>query len=87
MGGKHKTPMLTSWKKERGRVSLLNKKGRKKQPDGDDELGQLEKSFQTKRGYWKHGGSSAFSDTDQALSEDILPCLRISALLTSTLTE
>ena len=22
----------------------------------DDELGQLEKSYRTKRGYWKHGG-------------------------------
>ena len=60
MSGKHKTPMIdelekgpfpsfvTEIKKARNSSSM---------PDmADDELGQLEKSFQTKRGYWKHGG-------------------------------
>ena len=60
MSDKHKTPMIdelekgpfpsfvTEIKKARNSSSM---------PDmADDELGQLEKSFQTKRGYWKHGG-------------------------------
>lgn len=32
------------------------KKAAKKSPMANDELGQLEYSFQTKKGYWKHGG-------------------------------
>jgi len=60
MSGKYKTPMLdelekgpwpsfvTEIKKARNSSSM---------PDmADDELGQVEKSYNTKRGYWKHGG-------------------------------
>ena len=60
MSDKHKTPMIdelekgpfpsfiTEIKKARNSSSM---------PDmADDELGQLEKSYSSKRGYWKHGG-------------------------------
>jgi sulfite reductase alpha subunit len=60
MSGKHKTPMLdelekgpfpsfvTEIKKARNTSSMPQM--------ADDELGQVEKSYNTKRGYWKHGG-------------------------------
>jgi len=60
MSGKYKTPMLdelekgpwpsfvTEIKKARNSSSMPEM--------ADDELGQVEKSYKTKRGYWKHGG-------------------------------
>jgi sulfite reductase alpha subunit len=60
MSGKYKTPMLdelekgpwpsfvTEIKKARNSSSMPEM--------ADDELGQVEKSYNTKRGYWKHGG-------------------------------
>jgi sulfite reductase alpha subunit len=60
MSGKYETPMLdelekgpwpsfvTEIKKARNSSSMPEM--------ADDELGQVEKSYKTKRGYWKHGG-------------------------------
>jgi sulfite reductase alpha subunit len=57
MSGKYKTPMLDELEKGPWPSFITEiKKATKIGPMADDELGQLEKSFQTKRGYWKHGG-------------------------------
>ena len=57
MSGKYKTPMLDELEKGPWPSFITEiKKATKVGPMADDELGQLEKSFQTKRGYWKHGG-------------------------------
>jgi len=57
MSGKHKTPMLDELEKGPWPSFITEiKKATKIGPMADDELGQLEKSFRTKRGYWKHGG-------------------------------
>ena len=57
MSGKHKTPMLDELEKGPWPSFITEiKKATKIGPMADDELGQLEKSFKTKRGYWKHGG-------------------------------
>jgi sulfite reductase alpha subunit len=58
--GKHKTPMLDELEKGTWPSFITEiKKARNtsSMPEmAEDELGQLEKSFVTKRGYWKHGG-------------------------------
>lgn len=58
--GKYKTPMLDELEKGPWPSFITEiKKARNtsSMPEmADDELGQLEKSFKTKRGYWKHGG-------------------------------
>ncbi len=55
--GKYETPMLDELEKGPWPSFVTElKKATKVSPMADDELGQLEKSFQTKRGYWKHGG-------------------------------
>ena len=55
--GKYKTPMLDELEKGPWPSFITEiKKAAKTSEMADDELGQLEKSFQTKRGYWKHGG-------------------------------
>ena len=57
MSGKYKTPMLDELEKGPWPSFVTEiKKAAKKSPMADDELGQLEKSYVTKRGYWKHGG-------------------------------
>jgi sulfite reductase alpha subunit len=57
MSGKYKTPMLDELEKGPWPSFITEiKKATKVGPMAEDELGQLEKSFQTKRGYWKHGG-------------------------------
>ncbi len=57
MGGKYKTPMLDELEKGAWPSFITEiKKAAKTSVMADDELGQLEKSYQTKRGYWKHGG-------------------------------
>jgi len=57
MSGKYKTPMLDELEKGPWPSFITEiKKATKIGPMADDELGQLEKSFKTKRGYWKHGG-------------------------------
>jgi len=60
MSDKHKTPMIDELEKGPFPSFVTEiKKARNSSamPEmADDELGQLEKSFQTKRGYWKHGG-------------------------------
>jgi sulfite reductase alpha subunit len=57
---KHKTPMLEELEKGPwpSFVTEIRKAGNTSaMPEmAEDELGQLEKSFVTKRGYWKHGG-------------------------------
>jgi sulfite reductase alpha subunit len=57
MSGKYKTPMLDELEKGPWPSFVTEiKKAAKKSDMADDELGQLEKSYNTKRGYWKHGG-------------------------------
>ncbi|MBI5057968.1 MAG: dissimilatory-type sulfite reductase subunit alpha [Nitrospirae bacterium] len=57
MSGKYKTPMLDELEKGPWPSFVTEiKKAAKKSPMAEDELGQLEKSYRTKRGYWKHGG-------------------------------
>jgi sulfite reductase alpha subunit len=57
MSEKYKTPMLDELEKGPWPSFITEiKKAAKTSPMAEDELGQLEKSFQTKRGYWKHGG-------------------------------
>src|SRR4030066_1673685 len=57
MSGKYKTPMLDELEKGKWPSFVTEiKKAAKKSDMSEDELGQLEKSYQTKRGYWKHGG-------------------------------
>lgn len=57
MSGKYKTPMLDELEKGPWPSFITEiKKATKIGPMAEDELGQLEKSFNTKRGYWKHGG-------------------------------
>ncbi|MHA2039814.1 MAG: dissimilatory-type sulfite reductase subunit alpha, partial [Promethearchaeota archaeon] len=57
MAGKYKTPMLDELKKGAWPSFITEiEKAAKTSPMAEDELGQLEKSYQTKRGYWKHGG-------------------------------
>ncbi|UCH82253.1 MAG: dissimilatory-type sulfite reductase subunit alpha [Nitrospiraceae bacterium] len=60
MSGKHKTPMLDELEKGPFPSFITEiKKARNSSamPEmADDELGQLEKSYNSKRGYWKHGG-------------------------------
>ena len=55
--GKYQTPMLDELEKGPwpSFISEIKKAAQKTQM-ADDELGQLEKSYNTKRGYWKHGG-------------------------------
>ncbi|HDZ62396.1 MAG TPA: dissimilatory-type sulfite reductase subunit alpha [Nitrospirae bacterium] len=57
MSGKYKTPMLDELEKGPWPSFVTEiKKAAKTSPMAEDELGQVEKSFQTKLGYWKHGG-------------------------------
>lgn len=57
MGGKYKTPMLDELEKGPWPSFVTEiKKAAKTSEMADDELGQVEKSYVTKRGYWKHGG-------------------------------
>jgi len=57
MSGKYKTPLLDELEKGRWPSFVTEiKKAAKKSDMAEDELGQLEKSYTTKRGYWKHGG-------------------------------
>lgn len=57
MSGKYKTPMLDELEKGPWPSFVTEmKKAAAKSEIADDALGQLEKSFQTKMGYWKHGG-------------------------------
>ena len=57
MGGKYKTPMLDELEKGPWPSFVTEiKKAAKLTEMADDELGQVEKSYVTKRGYWKHGG-------------------------------
>ncbi|MEF9476176.1 MAG: dissimilatory-type sulfite reductase subunit alpha [Candidatus Mariimomonas ferrooxydans] len=57
MSLKHKTPMLDELEKGPWPSFVTEmKKAAKKSPMAEDGLGQLEKSFQTRLGYWKHGG-------------------------------
>lgn len=54
---KYKTPMLDELEKGPWPSFITEiKKAAEKTEMAQDELGQLEKSFNTKRGYWKHGG-------------------------------
>ncbi|MEW6713526.1 MAG: dissimilatory-type sulfite reductase subunit alpha [Nitrospirota bacterium] len=60
MSGKHKTPMLDElekgpWPSYITEIKKASESSSMPQM-ANDELGQLEKSFRTKRGYWKHGG-------------------------------
>lgn len=58
--GKYKTPMLDELEKGPWPSFVTEIKKASKSSSmpemAEDELGQVEKSFQTKRGYWKHGG-------------------------------
>ena len=57
MGGKYKTPMLDELEKGPWPSFVTEiKKAAKVSAMADDELGQVEKSYNTGRGYWKHGG-------------------------------
>ena len=57
MAGKYKTPMLDELEKGPWPSFITEiKKAAKTSKMAEDELGQLEKSYNTKRGYWKHGG-------------------------------
>jgi sulfite reductase alpha subunit len=57
MSGKYKTPLLDELEKGPWPSFVTEiKKAAAKSNIAEDELGQLEKSFATKRGYWKHGG-------------------------------
>ncbi len=57
MSGKYKTPMLDELEKGPWPSFITEiKKAAKNSSMAEDELGQLEKSYNTKRGYWKHGG-------------------------------
>ncbi|GMR03389.1 MAG: dissimilatory-type sulfite reductase subunit alpha [Thermodesulfovibrionia bacterium] len=57
MSGKYKTPMLDDLEKGPWPSFVTEiKKAAKRSEMAEDELGQLEKSFQTRLGYWKHGG-------------------------------
>ena len=60
MSDKHKTPMIDELEKGPFPSFVTEiKKARNSSamPEmADDELGQLEKSYASKRGYWKHGG-------------------------------
>jgi sulfite reductase alpha subunit len=57
MAGKYKTPMLDELEKGPWPSFITEiKKATKVGAMAEDELGQLEKSYNTGRGYWKHGG-------------------------------
>ena len=57
MSKKYETPMLDELEKGPWPSFVKEiKKAAKKSEMANDELGQLEKSYKTKRGYWKHGG-------------------------------
>ncbi|MEE8328522.1 MAG: dissimilatory-type sulfite reductase subunit alpha [Thermodesulfovibrionia bacterium] len=57
MSGKYKTPMLDDLEKGPWPSFVTEmKKAAKRSEMAEDALGQLEKSFQTRLGYWKHGG-------------------------------
>ncbi len=57
MSGKYKTPMLDELEKGPWPSFVTEiKKAAEKSKTAEDALGQVEKSFQTRRGYWKHGG-------------------------------
>jgi len=57
MSGKYKTPLLDELEKGPWPSFVTEiKKAAKKSDMAEDSLGQLEYSFETKRGYWKHGG-------------------------------
>jgi sulfite reductase alpha subunit len=54
---KYDTPLLDELEKGPWPSFVTEiKKAAKKNEMANDELGQLEKSYRTKRGYWKHGG-------------------------------
>jgi sulfite reductase alpha subunit len=54
---KYDTPLLDELEKGPWPSFVTEiKKAAQKSEMANDELGQLEKSFKTKRGYWKHGG-------------------------------
>ena len=54
---KYDTPLLDELEKGPWPSFVTEiKKAAKRSPMANDELGQLEYSFKTKRGYWKHGG-------------------------------
>ncbi len=54
---KYETPMLDELEKGPWPSFVTEiRKATKIGPMAEDELGQLEKSYKTKRGYWKHGG-------------------------------
>ncbi|MBI4824280.1 MAG: dissimilatory-type sulfite reductase subunit alpha [Nitrospirae bacterium] len=57
MAKKYDTPLLDELEKGPWPSFVTEiKKAGKKSEMANDELGQLEKSYRTKRGYWKHGG-------------------------------
>lgn len=57
MGKKYDTPLLDELEKGPWPSFVTEiKKAAAKNDMANDELGQLEKSFRDKRGYWKHGG-------------------------------
>ncbi len=60
MSGKYKTPLLDELEKGPwpSFVSEIKKAAQSSSMPqmADDELGQLEKSYNTRQGYWKHGG-------------------------------
>ncbi|MDP2168665.1 MAG: dissimilatory-type sulfite reductase subunit alpha [Thermodesulfovibrionales bacterium] len=57
MSKKYDTPLLDELEKGPWPSFVTEiKKAAKKSEMANDELGQVEKSYRTKRGYWKHGG-------------------------------
>jgi len=57
MSKKYETPLLDELEKGPWPSFVKEiKKAAKRSEMSNDELGQLEKSYRTKRGYWKHGG-------------------------------
>ena len=57
MSKKHQTPLLDELEKGPFPSFVTEiKKAAAKSDMAADELGQLEKSYRDKRGYWKHGG-------------------------------
>lgn len=57
MSKKYETPLLDELEKGPWPSFVTEiKKAAKRSEMSNDELGQLEKSYRTKRGYWKHGG-------------------------------
>ena len=57
MSKKYETPLLDELEKGPWPSFVTEiKKAAKRSEMANDELGQLEKSYRTRRGYWKHGG-------------------------------